>query len=206
MNATAPSTGSPFWQTLLLFFGPIALIGLFIYYMMRRAGAGAGGLTNFGRSRARRFEPSTGQPSFDDVAGIDEAKDELVEVVDFLRQPDKYLRLGGRIPHGVLLVGPARHRQDPARARGRRRGGRAVLLDQRPPSSSRCSWASAPARVRDLFAQAKAGAPGIVFIDELDADRPRTRGAGLRRRPRRARADAEPAPGGDGRLRLATTA
>ncbi len=176
MTAKAPSTGSPFWQTLLLFFGPIALIGLLIYYMMRRAGAGLGGITSFGRSRARRFEPSTGQPSFAEVAGIDEAKGELAEVVDFLRQPDKYLRLGGRIPHGVLLVGPP--------GTGKTLLARAVAGEAGVPFF----WISAAefiemfvgvgaSRVRDLFAQAKQAAPAIVFIDELDAIG-RTRGAG----------------------------
>ncbi len=177
MTAKPPSTGSPFWQTLLVFFGPVVLIGLFIYYMMRRAGAGVGGVTSFGRSRARRFEPSTLQPSFDEVAGIDEAKGELAEVVDFLRQPDKYLRLGGRIPHGVLLVGPP--------GTGKTLLARAVAGEAGVPFF----WISAAefiemfvgvgaSRVRDLFAQAKLAAPAIVFIDELDAIG-RTRGVGL---------------------------
>ena len=167
MTAKPPSTGSPFWQTLLVFFGPVVLIGLFIYYMMRRAGAGVGSVTSFGRSRARRFEPSTLQPSFDEVAGIDEAKGELAEVVDFLRQPDKYLRLGGRIPHGVLLVGPP--------GTGKTLLARAVAGEAGVPFF----WISAAefiemfvgvgaSRVRDLFAQAKLAAPAIVFIDELD--------------------------------------
>ena len=178
MTAKPPSTGSPFWQTLLVFFGPVLLIGLFIYYsMMRRAGAGASGAMSFGRSRARRFEPSTSQPGFDEVAGIDEAKGELAEVVDFLRQPDKYLRLGGRIPHGVLLVGPP--------GTGKTLLARAVAGEAGVPFF----WISAAefiemfvgvgaSRVRDLFAQAKQAAPAIVFIDELDAIG-RTRGIGI---------------------------
>ena len=84
---------------------------------------------SFGRSRARRVEAADQRVTFDDVAGIDEAKEELTEIVDFLKNPDKYLKLGGRIPRGVLLSGPPGHRQDAARARGRRRGGRAVLPD-----------------------------------------------------------------------------
>ena len=90
-----------------------------------------GALGNFGRSRARRVEAGEQKVTFDDVAGIDEAKAELTEIVDFLKNPDRYRRLGGRIPRGVLLVRPPGHRQDAARARGGGRGRRAVLLGRR---------------------------------------------------------------------------
>ncbi len=130
-NATNPDTGASFFEELLFGFGPTLFFILIIIWFMRRAasGGGAGGLMSFGRSRARRVEADEQPVTFRDVAGIDEAKEELTEIVDFLKNPDKYLKLGGRIPRGVLLVRPARDRQDAARARGRGRGGRAVLPD-----------------------------------------------------------------------------
>src|SRR5262249_33621380 len=108
VNAQPLTTKVPWWESLLLGFGPTVLfIGLLVL-LMRRAGAAQGGMLGaFGRSRARRYQPDSGVPvTFNDVAGIDEAKQELTEVVDFLRHPEKYQRLGGRIPHGVLLSGP----------------------------------------------------------------------------------------------------
>ena len=137
---------------------------------------------SFGRSRARRVEATDQRVTFDDVAGIDEAKEELTEIVDFLKNPDKYLALGGRIPRGVLLSGPPGHGQDAARPGGRRRG--------RACRSSRCPRSEfvemivgvGASRVRDLFAQAKEAAPAIIFIDELDAIG-RSRAAGGRTSP-----------------------
>jgi cell division protease FtsH len=106
MNAEPLDSGLPWWQSLLLGFGPtILLIGLLVF-LMRRASNAQGVLGQFGRSRARRYEPSADRVTFADVAGIDEAKAELSEVVDFLRSPDRYRRLGARIPLGVLLSGP----------------------------------------------------------------------------------------------------
>ena len=144
------------------------LLIVLLFVWMRRSG-GAGGLAAFGRSRARRVEPSDQTVDFDDVAGIDEAKDELIEVVDFLKRPGQVPPLGGRIPRGVLLDRPARHRQDAARARGGGRGAGAVLLDLGLRSSWRCSSASAPRGSAICSHQAKKAAPAIVFIDELDA-------------------------------------
>ena len=133
-------------------------------------------LGSFGRSRARRYVPSGDKVTFADVAGIEEAKDELSEVVDFLRHPDKYVRLGGRIPHGVLLSGPP--------GTGKTLLARAVAGEADVPfySMAASEFVEAivgvgAARVRDLFKEAKTNAPAIVFIDELDAiGRSRTSG------------------------------
>ena len=143
---------------------------------MRRASGVQNALGSFGRSRARRYEPAAGKVTFADVAGIDEAKAELSEVVDFLRKPDKYVRLGGHIPHGVLLSGPP--------GTGKTLLARAVAGEANAPffSMSASEFVEAivgvgAARVRDLFAQAKESSPAIVFIDELDAiGRSRTSG------------------------------
>jgi cell division protease FtsH len=159
-----------FWN-LILSFGPVLLIvGLFVW-MGRRAAAGAGGLGalgSFGRSRARRVEGGTTTVTFKDVAGIDEAKAELTEVVDFLRNPDRYRRLGGRIPRGVLLSG--------APGTGKTLLARAVAGEAGVPffSSSASEFVEAivgigASRVRDLFKQAAEAQPAIIFIDELDA-------------------------------------
>ncbi len=172
-----PLTGSvAWWENLLLGFGPTLLfIGLLVL-LMRRAGNAQGVLGSFGRSRAKRYEPTGGRVTFADVAGIDEAKDELSEVVDFLRQPEKYQKLGARIPHGVLLSGPP--------GTGKTLLARAVAGEANVPffSLSASEFVEAivgigAARVRDLFEQAKTAAPAIVFIDELDAiGRSRTSG------------------------------
>src|SRR4029450_13313490 len=133
-------------------------------------------LGSFGRSRAKRIEASQQTVTFEDVAGIDEAKAELLEIVDFLRKPDKYLRLGGRIPRGVLLSGPP--------GTGKTLLARAVAGEAEVPFFSLAASEFVEAivgigasRVRDLFNQAKESAPSIVFIDELDAiGRSRTSG------------------------------
>src|SRR5206468_11857601 len=106
VNAQPLDTGPPLWESLLLGFAPTLLFILLLFWLMRRAGNVQNLLGSFGRTRARRYEPSGDRVTFADVAGIDEAKEELSEVVDFLRQPEKYQKLGGRIPHGVLLSGP----------------------------------------------------------------------------------------------------
>jgi cell division protease FtsH len=176
VNAKPLTSNVPWWESLLLGFGPtILLVGILIW-LMRRAGNVQGMLGAFGRSRARRYEPSGTKVTFADVAGIDEAKAELLEVVDFLRKPDKYLRLGGRVPHGVLLSGPP--------GTGKTLLARAVAGEAEAPffSMSASEFIEAivgigASRVRDLFVQAKAAAPAIVFIDELDAiGRSRTAG------------------------------
>ena len=132
------------------------------------AGGGMGALGNFGRSQARRVDPETIRVTFDDVAGIDEAKAELTEIVDFLRNPERYGRLGGRMPHGVLLSGPP--------GTGKTLLARAVAGEAHAAffSISASEFIEAivgvgASRVRDLFAKAKEAAPAIIFIDELDA-------------------------------------
>jgi cell division protease FtsH len=176
VNAQPLDTGAPWWQSLLLFFGPTILFVGLLFWLMRRAGNVQNVLGSFGRSRARRYQPSGDRVTFADVAGIDEAKAELTEVVDFLRHPDKYRKLGGRIPHGVLLAGPP--------GTGKTLLARAVAGEADVPFFSLAASEFVEAivgvgasRVRDLFTQAKEASPAIVFIDELDAiGRSRTSG------------------------------
>jgi cell division protease FtsH len=176
VNAEPLDTGPPWWQSLLIGFGPTLLLVGLLVLLLRRAGSAQGALGAFGRSRARRYEPSGDRVTFADVAGVEEAEAELVEVVDFLRRPDKYRRLGGRVPRGVLLVGPP--------GTGKTLLARAVAGEADVPffSLSASEFVEAivgigASRVRDLFAQAKEAAPAIVFIDELDAiGRSRTAG------------------------------
>jgi cell division protease FtsH len=155
INAKSPNPGRSFFVELLLGFGPTLLIvGLFVLLARRAAGGGAmGALGNFGRSRARRVDPQTIRVTFADVAGIDEAKSELSEIVDFLRNPERYGRLGGRIPHGVLLFGPP--------GTGKTLLARAVAGEAHAAffSISAAEFIEAivgvgASRVRDLFAQA----------------------------------------------------
>ncbi|HEY6395975.1 MAG TPA: ATP-dependent zinc metalloprotease FtsH [Solirubrobacteraceae bacterium] len=181
-NAHPPVSGPSFLASLIFGFGPTLLFLLLIFFFMRRAaaaaGGGAGGLMSFGRSRARRVEASEQPVTFKDVAGIDEAKEELTEIVDFLKNPDKYLKLGGKIPRGVLLSG--------APGTGKTLLARAVAGEAGVPffQMSASEFVEmivgvGASRVRDLFAQAKAAAPAIIFIDELDAvGRSRAAGAG----------------------------
>jgi cell division protease FtsH len=176
-NAEPLETGTPFLLNLLLGFGPTILFVGLLFWVMRRAGNVQNVLGAFGRSSARRYQPSGDRVTFADVAGIDEAKAELREVVDFLRHPEKYLQLGARIPHGVLLSGPP--------GTGKTLLARAVAGEADVPFFSMAASEFVEAivgvgasRVRDLFKQAKEAAPAIVFIDELDAiGRTRTAGA-----------------------------
>jgi cell division protease FtsH len=176
VNAEPLDTGAPWWQNLLLGFGPTILFLVLLFWLMRRAGNVQNILGSFGRSRARRYQPSGDKVTFADVAGIEEAEAELTEVVDFLRHPEKYQKLGGRIPHGVLLSGPP--------GTGKTLLARAVAGEADVPFFSLAASEFVEAivgvgasRVRDLFTQAKEGAPAIVFIDELDAiGRSRTSG------------------------------
>jgi cell division protease FtsH len=178
VNAVPLDTGGPWWETLLVGFGPTLLFIGLIYFAFRRAGSMQSVLGNFGRSTARRYEPTGERITFKDVAGIDEAKEELSEVVDFLRDPEKYARLGARIPHGVLLSGPP--------GTGKTLLARAVAGEADVPffSGAASEFVEAivgvgASRVRDLFSKAKAAAPSIIFIDELDAiGRSRTTGVG----------------------------
>ena len=160
------------WATLLLGFGPAILIIAFYVWMYRRAqqGGGMGGaLMGLGKSKARRYDQEAGpKVSFDDVAGIDEAENELVEIVDFLKDPQKYTRLGGSAPKGVLLVG--------APGTGKTLLAKAVAGEAGVPffSMSAAEFVEmivgvGAARVRDLFKQAREHAPAIIFIDEIDS-------------------------------------
>jgi cell division protease FtsH len=176
INAEPLDTGTPWWQALLFGFGPTLLFLFLLFALMRRAGNVQNVLGSFGRASARRYQPSGDRVTFADVAGIDEAKAELTEVVDFLRHPEKYRKLGGRIPHGVLLSGPP--------GTGKTLLARAVAGEADVPYFSIAASEFVEAivgvgasRVRDLFKQAKEAAPAIVFIDELDAiGRSRTSG------------------------------
>jgi cell division protease FtsH len=171
INAEPPDEGRSLLASLVLGFLPtILLVGFFIWMFRRQAGAGGGGiLGGFGRSTARRVRPGEQERvCFDDVAGIDEAEDELVEVVDFLKNPERYTKLGARVPRGVMLYGPP--------GTGKTLLARAVAgeADAAFFSISASEFVEAivgvgASRVRDLFKQAKEAAPAIVFIDELDA-------------------------------------
>jgi cell division protease FtsH len=168
VNAEPVDQPAPLWQQVLFGFGPTLLLLYLFYSFYRRAGAGLGGIGGLGRSRARLYEPTTDRVTFEDVAGIDEAEDELVEVVDFLRDPHKYTRLGAAIPRGVLLSG--------APGTGKTLLAKAVAGEAAVPffSMSASEFIEmvvgvGASRVRDLFAQAKAAAPAIVFIDEIDS-------------------------------------
>jgi cell division protease FtsH len=168
---------TPLWLTLLMYLGPALLFFGLWYLYMRRAGGGAAGMFSFGRSRAKQYEPTAERVTFDDVAGIEEAEQELEEVVDFLRDPAKYTKLGARIPRGVLLSGSP--------GTGKTLLARAVAGEASVPffSMSASEFVEmivgvGASRVRDLFAQAKAAAPSIIFVDEIDAIG-RSRGSGV---------------------------
>jgi len=171
VNAKSTTAGSSLLADILLGFGPTLLLVALFFFIFRRAAAGGGGMSalgNFGRSNARRVDPEQIRITFDDVAGIDEAKAELTEIVDFLKTPERYQRLGGRMPHGVLLYGPP--------------GTGKTLLARAVAGEAHAAFFSIAAsefieaivgvgasRVRDLFAKAKEAEPSIIFIDELDA-------------------------------------
>jgi cell division protease FtsH len=167
VNAKPLDSGGPLWKSLLFGFGPtIVLLLLLVWIFRRMSGSRTAGA--LGRAKALRYKPGRETVTFADVAGIDEAKQELTEIVDFLRDPDKYRRLGGRIPRGVLLSGPP--------GTGKTLLARAVAGEAGAPffSMSASEFVEAivgvgASRVRDLFRQAKEESPAIVFIDELDA-------------------------------------
>src|SRR3954467_2691760 len=158
-------------------FPMLLLIGVWIFFMRQMQGGGRGGAFSFGKSRARMLDESTNTVTFGDVAGCEEAKEEVAELVDFLRDPSKFQKLGGRIPRGVLMVGSP--------GTGKTLLARAIAGEAKVPffSISGSDFVEmfvgvGAARVRDMFEQAKKSAPCIVFIDEIDAVG-RQRGAGL---------------------------
>lgn len=147
---------------------PIVLFGAFFFYIMKSQSRGAQDIFSFGRSKAKVFAKGKQNIKFDDVAGVDEAKKELVEVVDFLKNPEKYRKIGARTPKGVLLFGPS--------GVGKTLLAKAVAGEANVPFFSMAGSefmemlvGIGASRVRDLFAQAKASAPSIIFIDEIDA-------------------------------------
>ena len=165
-------------MTLLVSWGPmLLLIGVWVYFMRQMQGGGKGGAFSFGKSKARMLDENTNQVTFADVAGCDEAKEEVKEVVDFLKDPAKYQKLGGRIPRGLLLVGPP--------GTGKTLLAKGIAGEAKVPffSISGSDFVEmfvgvGAARVRDMFDNAKKNAPCIIFIDEIDAVG-RQRGAGL---------------------------
>jgi cell division protease FtsH len=165
------------WITILVNFAPLILLVAFWIFMMKQMQAGGNKALSFGKSRARLLTAQQKKATFKDVAGIDEAKEELYEIIDFLKDPQKFQKLGGRIPKGVLLVGPP--------GTGKTLLARAIAGEANVPffSISGSDFVEmfvgvGASRVRDLFEQGKKNAPCIIFIDEIDAVG-RHRGAGL---------------------------
>lgn len=173
-----PREEGSFLVSLLLSWGPmLLLIGVWVYFMRQMQGGGKGGAFSFGKSKARMLDESTNTVTFADVAGCDEAKEEVKEVVDFLKDPSKFHKLGGRIPRGLLLVGPP--------GTGKTLLAKSIAGEAKVPffSISGSDFVEmfvgvGAARVRDMFENAKKNAPCIIFIDEIDAVG-RQRGAGL---------------------------
>ena len=165
-------------MSLLVSWGPmLLLIGVWVYFMRQMQGGGKGGAFSFGKSKARMLDEANNSTTFADVAGCDEAKEEVKELVDFLKDPQKFQKLGGRIPRGVLLVGPP--------GTGKTLLAKAIAGEAKVPffSISGSDFVEmfvgvGAARVRDMFEQAKKSAPCIIFVDEIDAVG-RHRGAGL---------------------------
>jgi cell division protease FtsH len=165
-------------MSILVSWGPmLLLIGVWIYFMRQMQGGGKGGAFSFGKSKARMLDEANNTTTFADVAGCDEAKEEVKELVDFLKDPQKFQKLGGRIPRGVLLVGPP--------GTGKTLLAKAIAGEAKVPffSISGSDFVEmfvgvGAARVRDMFEQAKKSAPCIIFVDEIDAVG-RHRGAGL---------------------------
>ena len=177
VNTTVRDTSSAGWPTWLLQFAPLILIAAVWFFMLRQMQTGGNKALSFGKSRARLLSMQQKKVTFKDVAGVDEAKEELREIIEFLREAQKFQKLGGRIPKGVLLVGPP--------GTGKTLLARAVAGEANVPffSISGSDFVEmfvgvGASRVRDLFEQGKKNAPCIIFIDEIDAVG-RHRGAGL---------------------------
>ena len=195
-DATSPK--SPWWTSAIHHPADPAHRRLLVFIMRQMQGGGSK-VMSFGKSRAKRVSVDSPKVTFKDVAGVEEAVEELHEIKEFLENPKKFQQLGARIPKGVLLYGPP--------GTGKTLLARAVAGEAGVPffSISGSDFVEmfvgvGASRVRDLFDQAKQNSPCIIFVDEIDAVG-RHRGAGIRRRPRRARADAQPAARRDGRLR-----
>ncbi len=172
-----PAQSNAFWLNLIVYILPLVIFIFFFYMMMNQAGRGGGGIMKFGKSKAKPTNSKKNKVRFSDVAGEDAEKQELVEVVEFLKNPKKYSRLGATIPHGVLLEGPP--------GTGKTLLAKAVAGEAKVPfySISGSDFVEmfvgvGASRVRDLFKQAKKHAPSIIFIDEIDAVG-RKRGAGV---------------------------
>ena len=173
-----PEEERSFWLNVFISWFPFLLIiGVWVFFMRQMQGGGRGGAFSFGKSRAKMLDENANQVTFADVAGVDEAKEEVAELVEFLREPQKFQKLGGRIPRGVLMVGSP--------GTGKTLLARAIAGEAKVPffSISGSDFVEmfvgvGAARVRDMFEQAKKNAPCIVFIDEIDAVG-RQRGAGL---------------------------
>ena len=173
-----PVEDSPWYMTLLVSWFPmLLLIGVWIFFMRQMQGGGKGGAFSFGKSKARMLDSSNNNVTFADVAGCDEAKEEVTEIVDYLKDPSRYQRLGGRIPRGVLLVGSP--------GTGKTLLAKAIAGEAKVPffTISGSDFVEmfvgvGAARVRDMFENAKKNSPCIIFIDEIDAVG-RQRGAGL---------------------------
>ena len=178
-GAVEPSQGPGLIETLLVSFGPTILLVLaFIWLIRRSSQAAGGGVFGLGRSQARLYDPERPSTTFADVAGIDDSREELTEIVDFLKEPQRYQRLGGTIPKGVLLIGSP--------GTGKTLLARAVAGEAKVPFYSVAASefvemivGVGASRVRDLFSKARASAPSIIFIDELDAIG-RARGGAIR--------------------------
>lgn len=177
MTRQKPSTGPGFWSLVLNFLPVILIIGFWVFIMRQMQGGGAKGAMSFGKSRAKLQGDDQIKITFADVAGCDEAKEEVGELVDFLRDPTKFTKLGGKIPRGVLMVGPP--------GTGKTLLAKAIAGEAKVPffSISGSDFVEmfvgvGASRVRDMFEQAKKHAPCIIFIDEIDAVG-RHRGAGL---------------------------
>ena len=172
-----PEEGSAFWSMILGWLIPMALLIAVWLFIMRQMQSGSGKAMGFGKSKARMLTESSKRVTFDDVAGVEEAKEEVEEIVDFLKDPQRFQRLGGKIPRGALLVGPP--------GTGKTLLARAIAGEANVPffTISGSDFVEmfvgvGASRVRDMFEQAKKNAPCIVFIDEIDAVG-RHRGAGL---------------------------
>ncbi|MCF6302808.1 MAG: ATP-dependent metallopeptidase FtsH/Yme1/Tma family protein, partial [Devosiaceae bacterium] len=167
ISAAEPES-SPFWSILLSSWLPfIVIIGVWFFFIRQMQGGGRGGAMGFGKSKAKMMTESQGKVMFEDVAGVDEAKQDLEEIVEYLRDPGKFQRLGGRIPRGVLLVGPP--------GTGKTLLARSVAGEAAVPfyAISGSDFVEmfvgvGASRVRDMFEQAKKNSPCIIFIDEID--------------------------------------